>query len=66
MAQLDEFGRHEVLHMSNFLVRAINDELVEHEQVKSRPAWLALAERAAEALATLYQAIGDERDMSPR
>jgi len=58
MSQLDEFGRHEVLHMSLFLAGAVEEQLIDHEQVKSRPEWLALAETACEALNKLYQAIG--------
>lgn len=58
MSQLDEFGRHEVLHMSLFLAGAVEEQLMDHEQVKSRPEWLALAETACRALNELYQAIG--------
>ena len=58
MSQLDEFGRHEVLHMSQFLARAIEEELLEHEQIASHPEWKALAEAACVALNDLYQTIG--------
>ena len=58
MAQMDSYGRHEVLHMAAFLMRAIDQELIEHEQIRANPAWNALAEQASEALFALYQAIG--------
>jgi len=58
MSQMDEFGRHEVLHMSLFLAGAVEHELLDHEQIKSRPEWRALAETACAALNDLYQSIG--------
>ncbi|HEY5329389.1 MAG TPA: hypothetical protein VIJ79_05865 [Acidobacteriaceae bacterium] len=60
MSQMDEFGRHEVRHMSYFLAGAVEEQLLDHEQVKSRPEWLALATKACEALNTLYQATAQE------
>jgi hypothetical protein len=60
MTQMDEFGRHEVLHMSLFLAGAVEEQLMDHEQVKNRPEWLALAETACRALNDLYQAVGAE------
>jgi hypothetical protein len=51
-------GCHEALHMAAFLERAVSGELLEHGAVLANPAWFALAERAAAALADLYQAIG--------
>jgi len=44
--------------MSLFLAGAVEEQLMDHEQVKSRPEWLALAETACRALNELYQAIG--------
>lgn len=58
MGQLDAYGRHEVLHMSLFLAQCIEEQLMDHEQVKGNSRWLVLAERANDALLTLYQAIG--------
>ncbi len=58
MAQTDDYGRHEVLHMASFLMSAVETELVEHEAVRAEPEWLALAEAARKALFDLYQAIG--------
>jgi hypothetical protein len=55
---MDEFGRHEVLHMSIFLCESVGTELLKHEQIKTNPAWQALAETAHQALFDLYQAIG--------
>lgn len=60
MSQMDEFGRHEVLHMSLFLAAAVERELLDHGQVKSHPEWRALAQTACTALNDLYQAIGQE------
>jgi hypothetical protein len=60
ISQMDEFGRHEVLHMSHFLACAIERELLDHEQIKARAEWKALAESACTALGKLYQAIGQE------
>lgn len=64
MGQMDAFGRHEVLHMSLFLAQAVEEQLLEHAQVKANPRWRELAERANDALLTLYQAIGAP-DASP-
>jgi hypothetical protein len=58
MPELDDFGRHEVLHMASFLSRAVAAELGEHAQVQANPEWTALADQAAESLWALYQAVG--------
>lgn len=58
MAEMDDYGRHEVLHMASFLSRAVAAELGEHAQVQGNPEWKALADQAAEALWALYQAVG--------
>lgn len=58
MPQNDEFGRHEILHMSSFLMRAVDMELLEHEQIKNNTQWKELAEKAHQALFDLYQSIG--------
>lgn len=58
MAENDEFGRHEVLHMAAFLARTVASELAEHPQVKANPQWLALADEAGRSLEALYQAVG--------
>ena len=63
MSQMDEFGRHEVLHMTNFLARAVEEEILDHEQINSRPEWKALATTACDALNDLYQAIGVEHSL---
>jgi hypothetical protein len=55
---MDDYGRHEVLHMSLFLCNSVGNELLEHEQIKNNPAWQALAQTAHQALFDLYQAIG--------
>jgi hypothetical protein len=58
MAEADDYGRHEVLHMASFLSRAVASELGEHAQVLANPEWKALADAAAESLWTLYQVVG--------
>ena len=60
MSHMDEFGRHEVLHMTLFLAGAVEEQPIDHEQVKSRPEWLALGKTACRALNDLYQAVGAE------
>lgn len=58
MPEIDDYGRHEVLHMASFLSRAVTAELCEHAQVQAKPEWKALADSAAESLWALYQAVG--------
>ncbi len=53
------FGCHEALHMAAFLVNAVDSELTQHEAVRTNPEWLALADRAGEALMDLYQKIAE-------
>ncbi len=53
-----EYERHEVLHMTSFLINAVATELLEHDAVIETPEWLELAEKAHQALYDLYQAIG--------
>jgi hypothetical protein len=53
-----DLGRHEILHMSFFLLKAVREELVEHDAVQANPRWKALAELAEDALIELYQDIG--------
>jgi hypothetical protein len=60
MSQLDQYGRHEVLHMSSFLMNAVDTELCEHAQIQRNKEWKALADKAFNALFDLYQAIGSE------
>jgi hypothetical protein len=60
---LDDYSRQEALHMTAFLMKAVIYELSEHPAVEANPQWLALAERAAEALHDLYQAIGAEQHL---
>lgn len=59
MTSNDELGKHEVLHMSMFLCLSVDRELLEHKQIRNNPSWLALAEKAHQALYDLYQAIGE-------
>lgn len=51
---------HEALHMSAFLMRSVEIELLEHDAILARPEWRQLAERAHQALFDLYQVIGRE------
>ena len=55
MSHMAEFGRHEMLHMTLFLAGAVEEQLIDHEQVKSRPEWLALAKTACRALTTFIR-----------
>ncbi len=51
-------GCHEALHTARLLETMVERELLEHAAVLARPEWFALAQRAVEALAELYQDIG--------
>jgi hypothetical protein len=53
-------GCHEALHMAAYLTGAVDEELCEHPAIKANPVWAALARKAVEAMADLYQAIGKE------
>ncbi|WP_165943292.1 hypothetical protein [Roseicella aquatilis] len=44
--------------MANVLAEMVDAQLCEHPAVQMVPEWKALADRAAEALHDLYQAIG--------
>lgn len=52
------FGCHEALHMAHVLAETVDERLCEHPAVQLVTEWKALADRAAEALHDLYQAIG--------
>jgi len=54
------FGCHEVLHMSDFLARSIEEELFLHPSIKDNKEWAKLARKAMKNLHKLYQAIGEE------
>lgn len=60
MSQKDDYGRHEVLHMSSFLERVVSLELLDHHQIIENEEWCKLAHKAQDALWELYQAIGKE------
>jgi hypothetical protein len=62
---MDERGRRKMAHISLSLARAVDEELLDYEQVKSRPKWRALTETACAMLNNLYQAIGAEYDHAP-
>jgi hypothetical protein len=53
-------GCHEALHMTSFLISAIDNELCEHEAIKANKEWRKLAVLAAESLERLYSAIGKD------
>ncbi len=55
----DTYYRHEALHMASFISRVIYEELAENKCVRDNPEWLKLADTAGEAIANLYQAIGE-------
>ncbi len=52
------FGCHEALHMSLVLAELVEARLCDHPAVRLVPEWQVLADRAADALQALYQAIG--------
>lgn len=60
MPETDDYGRHEVMHMSLFLAESIESALLKHTQIKNNPEWLQLAEKAHRNLFDLYQSIGAE------
>jgi hypothetical protein len=51
-------GCHEALHMAHVFGEMVDGQLAQHPAVLMNPEWKMLADRAAEALADLYQAIG--------
>ena len=54
----DPLLTHEALHMTSFLMRSIDGELLEHPAIQENEDWSALAEKAHQALFDLYQSIG--------
>lgn len=44
--------------MASVLAEMVDERLAEHPAVRLNPEWKALADRAADALADFYQAIG--------
>lgn len=58
MNTTDPLHTHEVLHMTSFLMRSVDVELLEHSAIQGNDEWLALAKNAHQALFDLYQSIG--------
>ena len=58
MSQEPNLLKHEVLHMSFFLHKCVEEELLEHEEIMKNPEWKEQAETASKALFDLYQKIG--------
>lgn len=58
MSQEPDLLKHEALHMCHFFAKCVEDELVDHPEVKNNPEWAELAEKACSALNELYQKIG--------
>ncbi|HBD12683.1 MAG TPA: hypothetical protein DCZ13_11085 [Porticoccaceae bacterium] len=54
----DPLLTHEVLHMTSFLMRSVDTELLEHPAIQKNEHWSTLAEKAHQALFDLYQSIG--------
>ena len=52
------FGCHEALHLASVFERLLEQDLAEHPAVVLKPRWFQLASRASDALAELYQEIG--------
>jgi hypothetical protein len=61
---LGSLGCHEALHTASVLQAVVEEHLASHPAVLLDPECFALASRASEALADLYQALG-RRDSSP-
>ncbi|MBP0492891.1 hypothetical protein [Roseomonas indoligenes] len=60
-------GCHEALHTTSILHDLVERQLCEHHAVKLNPEWAATAQRAANELWTLYQAIGaDHLQVDPQ
>jgi hypothetical protein len=57
---IDEFARHEVLHMANVLAELVDAQLVEHIAIQACPEWHKMASKAANLLHDLYQKIGEK------
>lgn len=53
-----DYSTHEALHMSSFLMQAVESELMDHDAIKTNPARMELATAAFDALFELYQSIG--------
>jgi hypothetical protein len=51
-------GCHEALHVSSTFADNVGGRLLDHGAIIQNPEWYALANRAFQALADLYQAIG--------
>jgi hypothetical protein len=60
MAELDDYHAHEALDRAHTLCESVCLQLLEHPYIKANPEHTALVERAVDALAQLYQNIGDE------
>jgi hypothetical protein len=59
------FGCHEALQMALVFGEMVEAYLCDHEAVKANPAWLALADKAQQALFELYLSIGAEHLQAP-
>ena len=51
-------GCHEALHVTNFIARLIDNELLQHGAIIQNADWYRRARRAQDELAALYQQIG--------
>lgn len=58
MAEIDEFGHHEVLHTAHVFECMWSDHIVDHAVVAADPELRAEAMRIAEAIAGFYQLVG--------
>lgn len=59
MDKLDAFSQHEVLHVAHIVTGMIQDYLCDHPAIKADPQLEVLADTALNAIADLYQAIGN-------
>lgn len=58
MAAEYNYGTHEVLHMTSFLMNSVEGELLEHQEIQKNEDWTAKAQAAFDVLYELYQSIG--------
>ena len=55
---MDDYSRHEALHMASFLASAVHEQLVRHPAICANDEYFKLASAAADALSELYHKIG--------
>jgi len=59
--KIDAFSEHEALHVASLCTRLVDEELLSHAYIAEHPDLKHFAEKACDALADLYQAIGSKK-----